>query len=204
MLFDSLDALLGRRSNVRLLRALLPLDRPVSGREAARLAGLSHRVIGSLDDLADLGIIRRREAAGQHLYTFNRAHSLAPAITALFEAERRRASEIFQRLAGIIERSGPAVSAVVFGSAARDEADPGSDLDVLVVVEDPECGEAIHTALVDGSADFESEFGIRVSPVVLTARQARRQREEGDPFIAEVLRDRRRICGKPLDEVLGG
>ncbi len=69
MLLDPLDHAIGTRAKVRLLRALVPLDRPVSGREAARLAGVSRQAIRSLDELVAVGIVRRQETAGQHLYT---------------------------------------------------------------------------------------------------------------------------------------
>src|SRR5690606_708609 len=129
MLFDPLDNVLGTRSKVRLLRALVPLDRPVSGREAARLAGVSRQAIRTLDELAAVGVVNRQEAAGQHLYTFNRSNRLAPSVVALFDAERKRTAELFERLAGIVGEAGSVASAVVFGSAARGEAGPESDLD---------------------------------------------------------------------------
>ena len=63
---------------------------------------------------------------------------------------------------------------------------------------------AVYDALVDASPRLEMEFGLRLSPVVLTVEQAARQRAEGDPFTAEVLRDARRIWGRPLAEVMDG
>ena len=63
MLFDILDEIFGRRSKVRLLRTLSSIDRAVSGREAARLSGLSHRAMVSLDDLVAFAGTDRVEAA---------------------------------------------------------------------------------------------------------------------------------------------
>jgi predicted nucleotidyltransferase len=204
MLLDPLDAILGTRTKVRLLRALVPIDRPVSGREATRLAGVSHYGIGSLDDLAALGIVRRDEGAGQHLYTFNRQHSLAPAVLALFDAERDRTARMFDRLASIVDRAGGVVAAAVFGSAARGEATPQSDLDLIVVAAEEEEVRDIGDALEEALPAFEAEFGERVSPVLVTLERFRRQHRDADPFIQDVLRDARRICGRFLDEVLHG
>ncbi|CAN5651041.1 hypothetical protein BH23GEM8_BH23GEM8_18590 [soil metagenome] len=204
MLLDPLDHAIGTRAKVRLLRALVPLDRPVSGREAARLAGVSRQAIRSLDELVAVGIVRRQETAGQHLYTFNGQNRLAPAIANLFDAERQRATELFERLAALVTGAGGVSSAVVFGSAARGEAGPGSDLDLLVLGNDRESEGAIYTALVEASAALELEFGVDLSPVVITVEQARHQKSEGDSFIAEVVRDGRRIFGRPLEEVLRG
>ncbi len=205
MLIDPLDVLLGTTNKVKLLRALVPLERPVSGREAARLAGVSRIAQRSLDELAECGILTGVEAAGQHLFTFNHDHALSAALEALFEREAGYTRAVFQRLAGIVdgERRG-VVSAVVFGSAARGEAGPESDLDVLVVVEDARAKPAVYDGLVSASGAIKAEFGLRISPVVLTVEQVRKQSAEGDPFISGVVRDARIIAGDALDKVLRG
>jgi predicted nucleotidyltransferase len=203
MLFDPLNHILGTRNKVRLLRALAPLTRPVSGREAARLAGVSRQALRALDELAATGIVHRQETAGQHLYTFNHETRLAPAVLQLFDAERQRTSALFERLAGIISSAGPVTSAVLFGSAARGDDTPESDLDLMVLTAEIE-PEAVYSVLVDASVTLEAEFGVRLSPVVLTLEQARRQQAEGDPLIRDVLRDARRVCGRPVEEVLRG
>lgn len=204
VLFDPLDQILGTRSKVRLLRALAPLDRPVSGREAARLAKLSRQAIGALDELVSAGIVNRQEAAGQHLYTFARANRLAPAILQLFDEESARTTELFQRLACIVDESESVLGAAFFGSEARGEAGPGSDLDLLVIVADFESSNSVYDRLVAASPGLRIEFGIELSPVVLEVDRARRQHAEGDPFIAEVLRDGRRVYGKPIEELIHG
>ena len=64
-----LDHILTNRGKVRLLRALIPLSRPVSGREAAKLARLSQTpALRALNDLVALGILHRMETFSQHLY----------------------------------------------------------------------------------------------------------------------------------------
>lgn len=204
MLFDPLDQILGTRSKLRLLRALAPLHRPVSGREAARLAGVSRQAISVLDDLASAGIVRRQETAGQNLYLFNRDDRLAPAILHLFDEEAGRTAELFQRLACIVEESGSAMSAAVFGSAARGEAGPGSDLDLLVIVEDIEAQRSVYDSLVESTMALENDFGVELSPVVLTAERIQRQYAEGDRFILEVLRDGRTVYGRPIEDLIRG
>jgi predicted nucleotidyltransferase len=203
MLFEPLDEILGRRSKVRLLRALGPLDRPVSGREAARLAGLSHRAITALDELAALGLVIRREAAGQHLYTFNRDHVLALAIQHVFAEEERRSSLILERIRSVAVEAG-ALYAGVFGSAARKEDRPGSDLDLFMVVEPEDAKERARDAMVLALEELQEHFGARLSPIVVTLIEARRQAREESPLLQAVLRDARRVHGRPLEELLNG
>jgi predicted nucleotidyltransferase len=201
MLFEPLDEILGSRSKVRLLRALGPLDRPVSGREAARLAGLSHRAITALDELAALGVVIRREAAGQHLYTFNREHVLANAIQHVFAEEERRSSLILDRIRSVAAEAG-ALYAGVFGSAARREDRPGSDLDLFIVVEHEEAKESARDAMVLAIEELQEHYGVRLSPVVVALVEARRQAREESPLVQDVVRDARRVHGRPLEEVL--
>lgn len=202
MLFEPLDHVIGTRNKVRLLRALTPLDRPVSGREAARLAGVSHYAIGALDELAAVGLVCRQEAAGQNLYRFDRRSRLAAQVEALFEGERQRNTALWHRLAALAERAGRVESAAVFGSAARGDAKPGSDFDVIVLTEG--APEPVYDAFLAAAPELATEFGIRISPVVLSVVQARRQHADGDAFIADAMRDARRFHGRPLEEVLRG
>ena len=205
LFLSPLDAILGSVAKVRLLRVLVPLDRLVSGREAARLAGLSHRAVLALDELTALGLLERRTTSGGHtnLYRFNRSSALAPVIVALFDAERERTATILRRIAAVLRRVGTVESAVVFGSQARGEAEAGSDLDLLVLTASGD-RERVHDAIAEAAPALEAELGLRLSPVVLTVTQARRQRRQGDAFIAEAIRDARRVTGRALEEVLDG
>lgn len=204
MLFDSLDMVLGTTVKVRLLRVLVPLTRPVSGREAARLAGVSHIAQRALEELAAVGVLHRQETPGAYLYTFNRNHLMAPAIAELFGAEHRFTATLFEHLRQLLESAGGVESAMIFGSSARREARPDSDLDLLVVVRDQADRDRMFSALVDVGPDLRSRFGVRLSPVVVTALQLRRQSAEGDPFVTEVRRDARRICGRSIEELIDG
>ena len=60
MLFYVLDELLGTATKMRVLRVLLQLDSPVSGKEAKRLARVrsAASMWTALDELSDLGILR--------------------------------------------------------------------------------------------------------------------------------------------------
>jgi predicted nucleotidyltransferase len=204
MLLDPMDSILGTRTKVRLLRALVPLERPVSGREAARLAGVSHIALGSLEELAEAGVLNREETSGQHLYTFDRRHVLAPVLEEVFDEERRFTATVFERLREALEVPGSVEGASIFGSAARGEAGAGSDLDLLVVVGDAQARADVLSVLAEAAPRLGAELGVTLSPVVVTATQLRRQHDDGDPFVNEVRRDARRVLGQTVDEVIRG
>ena len=94
---NALDNILGTTTKIRLLRALLPLQAPASGREAERLAAVPHYSAGrALRDLVALGVLRRTTTPGTHLYEINREHDLVPALAALFEGESARLASLPQ------------------------------------------------------------------------------------------------------------
>lgn len=99
-------------------------------------------------------------------YVLNRDHLAAGPIIALATQH----GVLADRLRGWLDgRSEPVVAAGLFGSAARRDGGPDSDIDVLIVVED---GEEDHVALADDLADvLERWTGNRGHVHVLTERQ---------------------------------
>jgi predicted nucleotidyltransferase len=209
MLFRTIDHILGTRTKVQLLRALVQLDSPVSGREAQRLAGIKS-VSGAghaFDDLTDLGILFREEVGGAHLYRMNREHVLAHALMDLFRAEERQLASLREILRERLETAdlmAAVRSVVIFGSIARGETRPDSDLDLLVVVDNEDAIGLVGAALLDAGAALRQRLGVRASPYVLSRERAEARQRQGDPLMAAIKAEGRTLLGDPFAEVLGG
>jgi predicted nucleotidyltransferase/DNA-binding transcriptional ArsR family regulator len=209
MLFDPLDRILGTPTKVRVLRALSPLRKGVSGREVARRAGVSRAAMGALDELVDMGIVTREEPTGQHLYSLNRRNYFAARLGRLFEEEDARVTSVFQAirnglgLEGGRDSVGAILTLAVFGSAARGQAGPRSDFDLLAVTASEASVEPVYDALAGLAEVLREQFGLRLSPVVLTLRQLQARAADGDPFVQEVLQDAVPVHGRPAQELLG-
>ena len=91
----------------------------------------SHQgVRNAADRLAEQGVVSRRSAGNANLYKLNRDHIAAPWIEGLASLP----AQVLERLRDAINGwQEPPVLVVLFGSAARGEAKPESDLDLLVV-----------------------------------------------------------------------
>lgn len=208
MLFDPLDAILSTPSKVRVLRTLARLNTGVSGREAARLAGVSRSAMHSLDELVDLGVVTRREATGQHLYSLNRRNYLAAQLGRMFEAEAERVQEIYAALRAALglEDAAPTrggiVSVGVIGSAARGEAGPGSDFDLLVLTVSAREVEPTYDALAELAEELRARFGLRLSPVVLPLPELLARHAAADPFVTAAVEDAVRVHGRTPGELL--
>jgi predicted nucleotidyltransferase len=207
MIGSALDHILGTTAKVRLLRALLPLETPASGREAERLGNVSHRSASrALDDLVALGILRRTTTPGTHLYQANRENDLVPFLEALFRGEATRLASLREEIEAALvatDLEGTVTSVVLFGSAARGDARPESDLDLLVLVEDRLQSEAASDFLAAISNRLRSRYGARASVLVLSVAEARRRLEAGDALMQNVVHDGRNLFGTPVHEAPG-
>ena len=136
MRFDRpFDDVFATGSHVRVLRALveLPDGLTVSGRDIARRAGVSQptaaEVLRALEDQGLLIVGRRPRAA---YYRLNPEHVLAPLLSEIFVQERQTRSDLEGRIADGLAGIRDVEEAYLFGSAARGDMRPNSDIDVAV------------------------------------------------------------------------
>lgn len=124
-------------AHVAVLRALvgLPGGFRASAREIARRAGISHPVeLKALRAFVELGLVRVHRAPRADAYELNRSHVLAEPIVQMFAHEQSLRPELLGFLRRQVRRYVPgAEQAYLFGSAARDETGPRSDIDVAVL-----------------------------------------------------------------------
>lgn len=207
MLFRTLDAALGSTAKVRILRALLPLTSPVSGAELRSLSGV--RSAGglwkALGELTELGLLQRDVSRRIQFFRINREHDLAEPLRTLFDAESRRLARLREALEEIL-RGGAVrehtVSIIVFGSNARGDARPGSDLDLLVVTETGSQVERVLEVLIDAIPAVQHRFGLRLSPLVLEKGRVQERYRDGDPLMQNVLSDGRTLYGTHFHEMV--
>lgn len=115
-----------------VLSMLADTTRPLTGREVARLMGRnSHSgVLDVLNRLSEHGLVDRQEAGRALLYTLNRDHLAAPAVSILAGIRGELLDRVRERIGGW-ELQPLHVS--LFGSVARRDGDVDSDIDLFVV-----------------------------------------------------------------------
>ena len=94
-------------------------------------------------------------------------HALAEPLQRLFDVEQALIEQLRERLEAIL-RPLPVERAVLFGSVARGEERPESDIDLFVETRGNAEKERVAQALSGASLEFAQRFGNPLSNLVLT------------------------------------
>jgi len=164
-----LDDVFQGRSHVKVLRALdsLPEGLEVSTREVARRAGVSHPTAsGVLEALRRQGVVHVRRTPRADEYRVNPEHVLWSKVRPVLRWERQVRDEVVAFLADQIGKTASWVSAAyLFGSAARDDMAPDSDIDIAVIC--PGNRVSSTERAMEAMAEIAAvRFGNRVSAIV--------------------------------------
>jgi hypothetical protein len=177
----------------RILAACLRADEPLTMRALGRLAGVSpNQTTLVLDQLESLGLVRRQSAGRALLVSLETASPVVDALRLVADL-RNQTLRLWRDRA---HRLAPApVSLAVYGSWARGEAGPGSDVDVIVILpaslaENDE--DEYREQIADWCEYAGRVAGLPVSPIVVAGSEA----EEIDSDLwSDIRRDAVVIAG---------
>lgn len=196
-----LTRLLGGSGNVRVLRALLTYAAPLSAAQVAKDAGLTpqgtRRV---LENLVAQGFVTVLGQARSQVFSVVKEHPFALDLQALFEHEQTRWAALRHSLRSVFRDHGDVRSAWLYGSVARGEDAPHSDIDIAVVMDDPHAGatEPLREAIMR----LEDSMLLHVSLVSLAPADVARL-SRGDPWWSELSRDAQVLIGvSPQEEAV--
>jgi DNA-binding transcriptional ArsR family regulator len=174
----ALDDILGNKLKLRILRLLCTTGGEHTGREIARLTGYSQTyALRALADLEANGLLFRRDVARAHLYSLNEEHMLVGELTRLFDLERGALAEVAQHVKDGLGED--LASIIVFGSVARGEEGPGSDIDMILTLKDGSkaIGESKIGSVSSASA---AASGNPISPILATESELEKIRAKKD------------------------
>ena len=166
-----LEQVLGAKSKVAALRVLINSKIGFSGSSVAKRSGMGLLAIqNALADLEGLGLVEVERGSVEHRYRLNFKHHLVMrGLRALFEAEREMVKALARELRPLLEDH--VVSAGLFGSFAQGRAKPGSDIDLLVIVETLKERERVSALLSDELPQLSERYGLPIQPVIYERRR---------------------------------
>jgi predicted nucleotidyltransferase/DNA-binding HxlR family transcriptional regulator len=185
---NQLDDLFGNQFRLRLLRILVRTEaRGLTGRELARIVDASPSQINvALQELEETGLIRRDVVGRAHTWRMAEGHTLVPALVTLFRQEAESLVALKGDIQNLVKKL-PVRRAILFGSVARGDERPASDVDLLAIVRSRADKEVVEEALSKASIHFAIKFGNPLSTLVLEERQL--STSANPAFLANVLRD---------------
>ena len=162
-----LTRLLGNGGNIRVLRALVAFGAPLSAVQLARDADMTPqgtRLV--LEGLSAQGVVAVHGMSRAQVFALNPRYPFAALLKGFFEAEKARWVSIHERLLEAFVSEAGVRSAWLYGSVARAEDTPASDIDIALMTEGqrPDVVAAVRKTL----QAMEDEFQIHISVVALT------------------------------------
>lgn len=197
-----LDEIFSRWSNVAVLRALNKYAIGISGREVARIAGISAKnCFIALNDLEDLGIVTRVRGGRDHLFSLNRNHFIViHGIIPLFEIEAKFLESILSEVKKKLK--GKIVGAYLFGSVARREDNIQSDLDLCLIYNNQNNKTSIENIFFELSLELQKKYFIQAVPFLITEENFIRRARYNKPPVNEIIKEGKLIFGKSIKAIL--
>ncbi|MBI4655383.1 MAG: nucleotidyltransferase domain-containing protein [Elusimicrobia bacterium] len=188
-------------SSIAVLRVLRDTKEGMSGRAVARASGFNHQTCAlTINRLEGLRLVKRQGSGKTQLISLNFDHFLIrEALLPLLRKERELIARIRQDIVKMIER--PILSATIFGSAVRGRSKPGSDID-LIVIAPVNAKAGAKSKMEDVGYEFIRRYGIRLSPIVMTVREAKNRVSKSDSLMENVLREGIDLLPAKIREVL--
>jgi predicted nucleotidyltransferase len=182
----------------RVLDVLLAADGPLSGRDVAKRCGVSPTTAGdALDELAERGLVRVVPSGRALLWQLDEDHAFVRMV-------RDWTAGVDAAVAGLVvdafgERP---ESVILFGSAARRDDRPGSDVDVLVVSTSPEGRRGYRRRSYALAHSLRQLLGRPVDVVVMGRDEMRAG--ASSPFVQRIAQEGRVLVGTTIPALLAG
>jgi len=176
-----LTLMLGVSSNLRVLRALVQHGGMLAASEIVGMTGLSRESVRlGLISLETSGAVVSSGSPHARVHRYNDGHYLAPQLTALFEAEKHRFAAIQDAIRHGVAGM-PVFSLFIYGSAARGDDGPESDLDIGLVARAENLAEVVE-GVREALREPAERLGFLPNVVGLDFKDVRRLARDDDPW----------------------
>lgn len=188
-----LDGILGNTGNVRVLRALWTHGGALSTTQLAnetRMTPQGVRLV--LDGLQAYDVIEVLGQGRSQLYQRRSEHPWAAPLQALFQTERQQWEDLMAAVRQVLDENDAVVAAWLYGSVARGEDRPQSDVDFAVLLKSA----AAEATVRDSFGLLEHQLYAKFSVVCITEADIKAGKV-GPGWWGNVLREGMQLKGKP-------
>lgn len=197
-----LDHLFTSPGIIAVLRELDLRKVGITGREIARLSGITHRsALKALDNLEALKIVQKEIAGRAYFFTINRSHYLyLKVIGPVFEAERELSAGIIDKIKQALNKY--SVSIIIYGSVARKEETSASDFDLCIVYLNNK--KLIEERLNSLREELYDLFGISLAPFLISVTDFKLKAKKLKPPVKNIIKEGIVISGKSINRLIVG
>lgn len=185
----TIEDILGSKVKIGILRLLYRTRSMYSGREISRLVGFSPtHTIANLRELEAAGLVWRQRVGNTDLYQLNTNNS---AVNGVLRPIYDWESGLLDELASMyVERLGDKVVSIrLFGSAARGDEKPGSDVDLLLTLTDGVDLHRLEEMVVEIDLEAGQKLGRPVSTIFVTEGEYSRKVKGKQGFWRDIPRE---------------
>lgn len=182
----------------RVLDVLLAADNPLSGRDVAKRCGISPTTAGeALEELADRGLVRVVPRGRALLWQLDEEHAFVRMV-------RDWTAGVDAAVAGLVADAlgEQPESVILFGSVARGDDRPDSDVDVLVVALGADARHGYRRRSYALARGLRQLLGRPVDVVVMDREEMRAQ--VSSPFVQRIAREGKILAGISIPALLAG
>ncbi len=203
---NPLDKILNNEVKVKILRFLCKTEAEWSGRQIAQEIKVSPAAAHkSLRELNNERALLLRSIGRSYLYRLNEENLIvSDLLKPLYEKENKIPDEVYESIVRNISSLviNDIVSIVVFGSVERRKERPTSDIDILVLVKNPENKGEVEEDFGKVNEKIIGRFGNTVSTYIQTVEEFKLKYKKGLSLVKNILKSHGLLFGTPLEEVL--
>jgi predicted nucleotidyltransferase len=202
-----LDKILNNEVKVRTLRILYQNAGEMSGRQIAKMAGVTPKTAHEiLQDLLREGVLIMRTFGKTYLFRLNENRIVVKEILkSLFAAENALSEQLFGIIRTTVKKStlkNNILSIAVFGSVHTKTEGPVSDVDLLVIVKSSEFKKKAEDLFSDIDQQLSSQWGNLISPYINSLPEFKSNAKKKTGLVPHILKSYQLIYGDRLEKLL--
>lgn len=203
---DPLDKILNNEIKIKILRFLCKTEAEWSGRQIAQEIKVSpaacHKALRELNNERALLL---RSIGKSYLYRLNKENLIiSDLLKPLYERESKIPDEVYRdivrNISSLVIKD--IVSIAVFGSIKKGKERPTSDIDLLVLVRNPEDKRKVEEDFGKVDERIIGKFGNTISSYIQTIEEFKSKYKKDLALVKNILKSHRLLFGKSLEELL--
>lgn len=196
-----LNSIFGQKTKINILRHLALYRQEAATRELARETGIAApNILKLLKELEAENILISKKIGNSISYSLNRANVLVKKIIwPAFNYENNLTNELGSYLAANLKL--PLISIILFGSRARGEEKPRSDIDLAFIVK---AGDEVRCEkeIINLNPAVSASFGSSIAPIIYSTAKFSAKAKSRERLVKNIIKQGKIIYGRLWSDLI--